>query len=1231
MRERVQSIQKESNHGPTAGVAQRPSSPETGRSCGHQPSHYGAMRYHDEILKGCKDEQHHVLPSEDDADETVEDGMKPCVPSISSEEDDEEEICNNAETNNKKVIKKENQASEDSPIRHLHQCSRKDPQSNEGKKSLCRALGHGATMKKGLYDDLEKRGGSRTNVDMVINDYIRLIQGINHEEKMNNVLYNSPSRHCSGPASQEYQCLSPSQYDDTDIKVGDGAAIQCIITSQYDEDLRSEGGKNYNKDGPESGEHEAVILNTELRELCEAIEKNKHDVNVFCWLWRLSMRVTDETPGHLMQKMSEVHGLLLCRDVPTHVMDLVKEAGEIIVNWGVPTIQNKEQKPKTETMETPAVEPLIRSQGVAELKGQNNSTMYNTNGETKSPHSSRLGIDDMMPGDTRELNKDEKDLCAHATLKWLMQPNTGEPGKKEVESAHAMVKWMSNLNIDELTAFKNKHLAALNKNEREACGDAGAFIDSFKQRELRDVIQQKVDRAKENMNVWTPCIGNIVVVTGLEKAGEYNGHKGIVTIFDATTVRYGVQVKHAGKTKTILVRGANIIPANNKIEQRMPPSPQSEETAMATKTKTETKIGMWLHEAYHEHKLHHNKAKTMKDANESWRLSKMINGHEPYTCHVIDHRSVTSNIDQMATTTVEASVRIHAWLEGTRLEHRLFDTNKLVRDLGGIWTLEKMDMITRGIRWCPPNMIKNKVKDVTASWLKCKKRIVKAGADQMLDGTPKFDKYPTKSAVQRVKRQCPTASMCAAEVVASLPDHRSVSGNGDDTTKQNENNKTNSSHNNRHGLLKEAEVITNRSGSKSSGQNNCSNDKVEGAEAITKEEIIQHEMMAACNNAEFGAKERRKEATPPKSNGDDRSVNPDNWCVSQQNRTIGSPEKSDNEVLQVATKVCHKSQNTWIQVIASQIKRTVDNESDAHGPTNSDARVQHTAEVVNGDITVWREAKADSIATTARGTQEKPHVHARTCWVMSMFGSKERTTDMVTLDKRTREEASYDHRSVLLDGNEVSKNHRSVLGHSMMTNDEELKKKRALIMTVNGTINHDMQQTTVTIMVKDEFHPVQERNRLKLVEPRCEYSTENYETEISMKRESLTKEYSQGVWYMKDDGLMLGDVGTDAGMKFLCHEQDNTINVDGNADAVMRCNEVDTNIVSNRTKVYERNKNDVSMTVYWQSVVDTGQDDALLPEYHSENEVVTSSERFGEYEKQWYRNDEIEVEPYVLT
>ena len=75
---------------------------------------------------------------------------------------------------------------------------------------------------------------------------------------------------------------------------------------------------------------------TEIEDLHEAIETDRQDVNVLCWLWRLSKRITDNTTKHIIQNMREVHELVSCRQEPPFMMDLAKEAGTCIAHWEVP-------------------------------------------------------------------------------------------------------------------------------------------------------------------------------------------------------------------------------------------------------------------------------------------------------------------------------------------------------------------------------------------------------------------------------------------------------------------------------------------------------------------------------------------------------------------------------------------------------------------------------------------------------------------------------------------------------------------------------------------------------------------------------------------------------------------------------------------------------------------------------------------------------------------------------
>ena len=59
---------------------------------------------------------------------------------------------------------------------------------------------------------------------------------------------------------------------------------------------------------------------------------------------------------------------------------------------------------------------------------------------------------------------------------------------------------------------------------------------------------------------WTPTKGDSVKVTGLEKAGQYNGLEGvIVSTLDAETQRCGVRIEHNGKMKTLALQMQNLV------------------------------------------------------------------------------------------------------------------------------------------------------------------------------------------------------------------------------------------------------------------------------------------------------------------------------------------------------------------------------------------------------------------------------------------------------------------------------------------------------------------------------------------------------------------------------------------------------------------------------------------------------------------------------------------------
>jgi len=64
----------------------------------------------------------------------------------------------------------------------------------------------------------------------------------------------------------------------------------------------------------------------------------------------------------------------------------------------------------------------------------------------------------------------------------------------------------------------------------------------------------------DNASSWTPTKGDSVKVTGLEKAGQYNGLEGVVvSTLDAETQRCGVRIEHNGKVKTLALQMQNMI------------------------------------------------------------------------------------------------------------------------------------------------------------------------------------------------------------------------------------------------------------------------------------------------------------------------------------------------------------------------------------------------------------------------------------------------------------------------------------------------------------------------------------------------------------------------------------------------------------------------------------------------------------------------------------------------
>jgi arsenite-transporting ATPase len=59
---------------------------------------------------------------------------------------------------------------------------------------------------------------------------------------------------------------------------------------------------------------------------------------------------------------------------------------------------------------------------------------------------------------------------------------------------------------------------------------------------------------------WTPSKGDSVKITGLEKAGQYNGLEGvIVSALDAETQRCGVRIEHNGRMKTLALQMQNMV------------------------------------------------------------------------------------------------------------------------------------------------------------------------------------------------------------------------------------------------------------------------------------------------------------------------------------------------------------------------------------------------------------------------------------------------------------------------------------------------------------------------------------------------------------------------------------------------------------------------------------------------------------------------------------------------
>ena len=75
-----------------------------------------------------------------------------------------------------------------------------------------------------------------------------------------------------------------------------------------------------------------------------------------------------------------------------------------------------------------------------------------------------------------------------------------------------------------------------------------------------DGDEDKAATADNASSSWTPTKGDSVKVTGLEKAGQYNGLEGVVvSTLDAETQRCGVRIEHNGKMKTLALQMQNLV------------------------------------------------------------------------------------------------------------------------------------------------------------------------------------------------------------------------------------------------------------------------------------------------------------------------------------------------------------------------------------------------------------------------------------------------------------------------------------------------------------------------------------------------------------------------------------------------------------------------------------------------------------------------------------------------
>ena len=220
--------------------------------------------------------------------------------------------------------------------------------------------------------------------------------------------------------------ISPSQSDEADETVEDGTFKPCKYNNnkyhsdgEYEsdsEDLHSEGDEDEDypllrfqftvgdrvtvRHGELKGLSGSIVIGVGIKEKKYLISLDQKDVKVKTMVIPEAFLQPEET-----KKINNSHKAIKSPDRPS--------------SWVETKIQDKEQRPASEELETTTIELPTRHHGVTKPKGQNNNTTRNSrNEDNKSLHRSRLGINDMMPWDARELSRNQIKRRAHASINW---------------------------------------------------------------------------------------------------------------------------------------------------------------------------------------------------------------------------------------------------------------------------------------------------------------------------------------------------------------------------------------------------------------------------------------------------------------------------------------------------------------------------------------------------------------------------------------------------------------------------------------------------------------------------------------------------------------------------------------------------------------------------------------------------------------------------------------------